>query len=73
MNEWISVNDRLPNHRNHVLTAMPWGKDWNLHIAKFEPHDGWHLPYFDRQVNIYYWMEIPNLPKSPEDLSAIDK
>lgn len=66
MNEWISVNDRMPRHNRGVLTftpkmAMPIAVDWyNGYYGEDdnEWYEGWNS---GREIT--HWMPLPEIPK----------
>lgn len=69
MSEWVSVNDRLPDSTRIVLAWMPFyttseGGEiiglYNVHIARFDCGSGWDLFYWEGDINIQKWMDIPN-------------
>ena len=69
MNQWISVNDRLPKHRGDVLIFYDkHGGEYGIGWFSCENHDpywvmgGAMLPY-----NVTHWMPLPEPPKGEDD------
>lgn len=62
-NEWISVDDRLPEAYNEVLVFAKYGL---IEICYF--HNGENIwvhgcGHFDRE-DITHWMPLPEFPKN---------
>ena len=57
-NEWISVEDRLPDYNGSYLVI---GKTGTPHTAHFY-RDGCFNPHFSNRY-VKYWMPLPEPPK----------
>ena len=61
-NEWISIKDRLPKEREHVLAC---DANWeNYYIATCVSGD-WVNGEF-KTIYVTHWMPLPLLPKENE-------
>ena len=62
--EWISVKDRLPEHRDVVLCFMRFGEQ---RILQWDNVSSWWLGYGHgddwQKEDVTNWMPLPNLPK----------
>ena len=56
--EWISVNDRLPEENTTVIVATDNGIVFQCLYA----YDGWNL-WEGNEVNITHWQPMPQPPK----------
>ena len=69
MNEWISVNDRLPEPETSVLVAFDDGEVWCLwqNWTNCEPDDCplyYSIdPYTGEYHTVTHWMPMPEPPK----------
>lgn len=67
---WISVKERMPENGEEVFI---------LERFEDEPHDIISLAFYDHRIsgniwaNVTHWMEIPKLPKTPEQFVAFEK
>ena len=55
--EWISVNDRLPNKPMRCLVYTKRGEYWGYEITYY--NQGFHTQY----AETIYWMPLPQPPK----------
>ena len=71
MQEWISVDDRLPDQSGEVLVIVSGNPQKNItlnfayELAEYDPYDGWIMemwPEWEDAV-VTYWMPIPQPPK----------
>lgn len=69
--EWISVNDRLPDQSGEVLVIVSGNPQKNItlnyayELAEYDPYDGWIIemwPEWEDAV-VTYWMPLPEMPK----------
>ena len=62
--EWISVDDRLPEHGDVVLCFMKFGEQ---RILQWDNVSSWWLGYGHgddwQKADVTNWMPMPNLPK----------
>ena len=56
--EWISVDDRLPDENTTVIAATDNGIVFQCLYA----YDGWDL-WDGNEVNITHWQQMPQPPK----------
>lgn len=70
--EWISVNDRLPEMYKRVLVFSEHHGHKTIYIMKRIPHDHaapdngkWHWSNVVNDNEITYWMPLPKMPKQP--------
>ncbi len=56
MNEWISVEDALPDDCEWCLAT---GSDIEMEIVFYDLCDGWREDY-----DITHWMSLPELPNN---------
>ena len=67
--EWISVDDRLPKEGEHVLCVLKgFNYGGKIQVCKFVPADKFKdKPYFEHFRNgfpfVTHWMPLPQLPK----------
>ena len=67
--EWISVNDRLPEEGEYVLCVLKgFNYGGKIQVCKFVPADKFKdKPYFEHFRNgfpsVTYWMPLPQLPE----------
>lgn len=67
--EWISVNDRLPEEREYVLCVLKgFNYGGKIQVCKFVPADKFKdKPYFEHFRNgfpsVTHWMPLPQLPE----------
>lgn len=62
MSEWISVKDRLPDHREEVLAFSPQYKEYMMgHVFEWV---GTVVCEFDEYVltKVTHWMPLPEPP-----------
>lgn len=69
-NEWISVDERLPDRDGRYLVAMKNGDDYHVSTRKFKRTDppiwwkGHTFGYWARYTGgVRYWMPLPEVPK----------
>lgn len=69
--EWISVDDRLPDQSGNVLVIVSGNPQKNItldcayELAEYDPYDGWIMemwPEWEDAV-VTHWMPIPEPPK----------
>lgn len=71
--EWISVNDTLPDFFDEVLVYNSCCDDSGISIAWREPgnNGGWvwnsRMVYPDDLVGVTHWMPLPKPPEVPHD------
>lgn len=69
MGEWISVNDRLPEHDQDVLICVN-GNTIDTGYCWGDPYDadsrGWQA-YACMSNNVTHWMPLPELPPEEEE------
>ena len=64
MNDWINVEDLMPDPYQQVIVAMPWALDTKLHVES-----GWLRDSGMWTVNghntrkVKYWMPMPAPPE----------
>lgn len=69
MQEWISVNDRLPEEGEYVLCVLKgFNYGGKIQVCKFVPADKFKdKPYFEHFRNgfpsVTHWMPLPHPPK----------
>lgn len=71
MNEWISVNDRLPNDKDGFVLVVANGNYKNIQficaltLAEYSCEEGWILEsYPDWETpDVTYWMPLPEPPE----------
>ena len=67
--EWISVDDRLPEEGEYVLCVLKgFHYGGKIQVCKFVPADKFKdKPYFEHFRNgfpsVTHWMPLPSLPK----------
>ena len=67
--EWISVNDRLPEEGEYVLCVLKgFNYGGKIQVCKFVPADKFKdKPYFEHFRNgfpsVTHWMSLPQSPK----------
>ena len=67
--EWISVDDRLPEEGEYVLCVLKgFNYGGKIQVCKFVPADKFKdKPYFEHFRNgfpsVTHWMPLPNPPK----------
>ena len=67
--EWISVNDRLPEEGEYVLCVLKgFNYGGKIQVCKFVPADEFKdKPYFEHFRNgfpsVTHWMPLPQAPK----------
>jgi hypothetical protein len=61
-NEWISVEERLPDKQGHFLIV---DKEGQMNTAFYTPRFGWFSHF--RIKNITHWMPLPEAPKGGEE------
>ena len=67
--EWISVNDRLPEEGEYVLCVLKgFNYGGKIQVCKFVPADKFKdKPYFEHFRNgfpsVTHWMPLPQLPE----------
>lgn len=67
--EWISVNDRLPEEGEYVLCVLKgFNYGGKIQVCKFVPADKFKdKPYFEHFRNgfpsVTHWMPLPQSPK----------
>ena len=67
--EWISVDDRLPEEGEYVLCVLKgFNYGGKIQVCKFVPADKFKdKPYFEHFRNgfpfVTHWMPLPQLPK----------
>lgn len=66
MNEWISVEDRLPENDDHVLAATQ-NKRGEYNIVKAYYHHGLGCWAAGMNSNVTHWMPLPDPPERSED------
>ena len=70
--EWISVNDRLPEEGEYVLCVLKgFNYGGKIQVCKFVPADKFKdKPYFEHFRNgfpsVTHWMPLPEPPKEDE-------
>ena len=66
--EWISVDDRLPDQSGEVLVIVSGNPQKNItlncayELAEYDPYDGWIMemwPEWEDAV-VTYWMPLPS-------------
>lgn len=70
MSEWISVSDRLPDHRKEVLAFSPQCKEYMIgHVFAWADTV---VCEFDEYVlaNVTHWMTLPPMPGEEVDSIA---
>ena len=69
--EWISVEDRLPDQSGEVLVIASGSPQKNItlncayELAEYDPYDGWIMemwPEWEDAV-VTHWMPMPQPPK----------
>ena len=69
--EWISVDDRLPDQSGEVLVIVSGNPQKNItldcayELAEYDPYDGWIMemwPEWEDAV-VTHWMPLPLPPK----------
>ena len=69
--EWISVDDRLPDQSGEVLVIVSGNPQKNItldcayELAEYDPYDGWIMemwPEWEDAV-VTHWMPLPEPPK----------
>ena len=69
--EWISVNDKLPDQSGEVLVIVSGNPQKNItlncayELAEYDPYGGWIMemwPEWEDAV-VTHWMPLPELPK----------
>lgn len=60
MSEWISVKDRLPNHKGYVLCIFEKSRPF---IAAYEIWDKNQWTCDTQEVRVTHWMPLPESPK----------
>ena len=69
--EWISVDDRLPDQSGEVLVIVSGTPQKNItlncayELAEYDPYDGWIMemwPEWEDAV-VTHWMPLPEPPK----------
>ena len=69
--EWISVDDRLPDQSGEVLVIASGSPQKNItlnaafELAEYDPYDGWIMemwPEWEDAV-VTHWMPLPQPPK----------
>ena len=68
MNEWISVNDRLPEHGKRYLIYAKSGKERKISITAFYGH--FVLTGRMAYWCVTHWMPLPEPPQEVEDESV---
>ena len=71
-NEWISVNDRLPEKDGKYIVARREGSRYSISVRKFRKDvPCWYSGYcghWERRTNgITHWMPLPEPPKEGAD------
>ena len=64
-NEWVSVEERLPQLRENVLVCAYWHEHWGVYIGWNNGH-GWTVSCGIGQrndVQVSHWMLLPAPPK----------
>lgn len=63
--EWISVDDRLPKPFTYALVQMPGETPHQTVREGFISRDGvWHSALYDREPDeVTHWMPLPQPPK----------
>ena len=69
--EWISVDDKLPDQSGEVLVIVSGNPQKNItldcayELAEYDPYDGWIMemwPEWEDAV-VTHWMPLPEPPK----------
>ena len=63
-NEWVSVEERLPQLRENVLVCAYWHEHWGVYIGWNSGH-GWTVSCGIGQrsdVQVSHWMNLPAPP-----------
>ena len=69
--EWIPVDDRLPDQDGEVLVIVSGTPQKNItlncayELAEYDPYDGWIMemwPEWEDAV-VTHWMPLPEMPK----------
>lgn len=62
MNEWISVNERLPAEWDRVLAAV--GLRGIVAVAVYVGGGKWKVSWnHDELTEVTYWMPLPDVPE----------
>ena len=64
LNEWVSVEERLPPLRENVLVCAYWHEHWGVYMGWNSGH-GWTVSCGIGQrsdVQVSYWMPLPAPP-----------
>ena len=84
--EWISVDDRLPDETGRYLAVKKriapdelGGNRTDIVILRFFVDDGFRMPihipdWINEKINeeVTHWMHIPELPKGVNDAESVD-
>lgn len=64
-NQWISVEDRLPEDMGDVLVWAFWHEKWGVRLGWHSQHnDGWHICTAGGDfghIEVTHWMPLPNI------------
>ena len=56
-NQWIDVNDRLPENAKEVLVQLDW-EDMNV-VMGYYWNNKWHVEMVAKEYEVLYWMPLP--------------
>ena len=61
--EWISVNDRLPEDDSNVLAYLPIGEEGRIYPANYAKGVWWDCIFNTPAQVTTHWMPLPQPPK----------
>lgn len=66
MNEWISVKERLPDHREEVLVFSPQYKEYMMgHVFEWEGTVACEFEEY-MLIKVTHWMPLPKPPREED-------